>query len=44
MHHKTKDYIEENMNEICERDKITVEEVIYFVILHRLLLPVFNAF
>ena len=29
---EAKDYIEKNMEEICERGHITVEEAIYFVI------------
>ena len=28
---ENKDYIEENMKEICEWEHITVEEVVYFV-------------
>ena len=28
---ETKDFIDENMNEICKREQKTVEEVIYFV-------------
>ena len=27
----TKDYIEENLKEVCEREGLTMEEVIYFV-------------
>ena len=29
---ETKEFIEQNMKEVCEREKITVEEVIYFVL------------
>ena len=29
---QTKDYIEQNMKEVCEREHITVEEVIYFIV------------
>ena len=28
----TKDYTEQNMKEVCEREHITVEEVIYFIV------------
>ena len=29
---QTKDYTEQNMKEVCEREYITVEEVIYFIV------------
>ena len=29
---QTNDYTEQNMKEVCEREYITVEEVIYFIV------------